>query len=187
MLNQVDGVIFTGGGDIDLSFYNGVPHDSVYDIDLERDSMELNFIHDVLAVEKPVLGICRGIQVLNVAKGGTLYADIRAQYKDEIEHQYFPDYPWNHIAHPVQVAEESILANIVGEPVINVNSLHHQSIKELGKGLTPIGHAPDGVIEAVSIDDYPFGLAVQWHPEWLAGDPASAAIFKTFVQEASRG
>jgi putative glutamine amidotransferase len=187
LLSRIDGIIFTGGGDINQNHFAGEDHDAIYDTDDERDEMELNFIHEVKRAEKPVLGICRGLQVFNVAHGGTLFTHISDQLPDAIKHDYFPGHPWTLRAHQVQVDEDSLLAEVVGEPVLEVNSLHHQGIKELGHGLRAIAKAPDGLVEAIEIEDHPFGLAVQWHPEWLPGDAASEAIIGSLVKAAAHG
>jgi putative glutamine amidotransferase len=184
LLSRLDGVIFTGGGDIDLSYYSGEEHPAVYDIERERDDMELNFIHQVIEKSKPMLGICRGLQVFNVALGGTLYSHISDQLAGAIKHDYFPGHPWDLKVHKVQVEEGNLLADAVGEPILEVNSLHHQGIKVLAPGLKAIAKAPDGLIEAVQINDYPFGLAVQWHPEWLPEDESSRAIIRSLVNAA---
>ncbi|KAA3644586.1 MAG: gamma-glutamyl-gamma-aminobutyrate hydrolase family protein [Chloroflexi bacterium] len=187
LLSRLDGIVFTGGGDIETQRFGGEDHAEVYDVDPERDAMELGLIHDVVDSETPFLGICRGAQVVNVAYGGSLYTHIADQHPDAVEHTFFPGHPWDHLAHPVQVTEGSKLADIVGKPILPVNSLHHQGIKELAANLEPVAHAPDGLIEALELPDYPFGLAVQWHPEWLPEDPYSLKLFDSFVAAASNG
>lgn len=184
LIDKIDGVIFTGGGDIDPIKFNGEDHGEVYGVDVERDEIELRLVHNVVNIEKPFLGICRGIQIINVAYGGALYTHLTDQLSDEIQHRCFPDYPWDHIAHEIQISEDSRLGEIVGESIIGVNSLHHQGIKALAKDLTPVAYAPDGLIEAVELKNYPFGIAVQWHPEWLPGDLKMQALFKSFVEAA---
>ena len=119
-----------------------------------------------------------------MAYGGTLYTHIADHLGDKIQHRCFPDYPWDHIAHEIQISEDSRLGEIVGESIIGVNSFHHQGIKALAKDLTPVAYAPDGLIEAVELKNYPFGIAVQWHPEWLPEDPKMQALFNAFVEAA---
>jgi putative glutamine amidotransferase len=186
-LDLVDGVVFTGGGDIETSRFGGEEHDKVYDVDAERDALELQLVHDAVEAEKPILGICRGLQVINVAYGGTLYTHIADQLEGAVEHSYFPGHPWEKIAHPVQVQEGTRLAEIVDTPILNVNSLHHQGVKDLAPNLKATGYAPDGLVEALELEDYPYGLAVQWHPEWLQNDPSMRAIFASFVAAARDG
>ena len=187
LLSRLDGVIFTGGGDIAPHHFAGQDHAKVYDLDPERDAMELEFVHDVVASATPFLGICRGIQVVNVAFGGTLYTHIADQLPEAVDHTFFPGFPWDHPAHPVQVTEGTKFAGIIGEPILQVNSLHHQGIKDLADVLVTAAHAPDGLVEAIELPDHPFGLAVQWHPEWLPADPFSQKLFASFVAAASNG
>lgn len=185
LLSALDGILVTGGGDIEPEKFNGVDHEQVYGIDLERDLIELQLAKDAVSEEKPFLGICRGLQILNVAFGGDLYTDVADQVPNAVTHRFHPsEHPWDHIAHPVQVDEDSHFAKLVGTPILQVNSLHHQSVKRVADKLIAVAHAPDGVVEALEIRDYPFGLAVQWHPEHLTEDPRMAAIFEAFVEHA---
>ena len=184
LLGRLDGVLFTGGGDMDPACYGGSPHPLVDEVDPDRDRLELNLYRDAIGQSIPFLGICRGFQVLNVALGGTLYEDIADQHKGAIKHRYYPDYPRNHLAHPVQVHEESRLARILGKPVLEVNSLHHQGLRRLAPSLQATAVAPDGIIEGVELPEHPFGMAVQWHPEALQEHEPMRAIFRAFVQAA---
>ena len=134
----------------------------------------------------PLLAICRGIQVLNVALGGSLFQDIQAQIPGAGRHAWYPDYPRDRLSHTVSLSPESRLSHIAGESPLPVNSLHHQSVKDIAPGLVATGHSPDGVIEAVEAPEHPFAIGVQWHPEELAGsDRRAQRLFETFV-EASR-
>jgi putative glutamine amidotransferase len=186
LLPILDGVLFTGGGDIASERYGGCAHHKVVDVDKERDAFELQLVHDVIALEKPFLGICRGFQIINVAFGGTLYSHINDQHPGALEHHCFPDYPFDHIAHTVELSAQSRIAKIMGQQVLHVNSLHHQGIRELGDNLRAVGYAPDGILEAVELPGHPFGVAVQWHPEWMPDDPYMQALFKAFTRAASR-
>jgi putative glutamine amidotransferase len=186
LLPTLDGVLFTGGGDIATERYGGQEHPKVFDVDKERDAFEFQLVHDVVASEKPFLGICRGFQVINVAFGGTLYSHISSQHPSAIEHHCFPGYPFDHIAHTVELSAQSRIAEIMGRHVLHVNSLHHQGIREPGGNLKAVGYAPDGILEAVELPGHPFGVAVQWHPEWMPDDPYMQALFKAFTQAASR-
>lgn len=184
LYTRFDGVIFTGGGDIEIEHFDGEPHPEVGAADAERDRMELHLARWVVDRSVPFLGICRGLQVINVALGGSLYTHISGQLPDAVEHCYYPDWPRDHIAHTVQVVTGSRLHGILNLPNLEVNSLHHQGIRSLAPGLKASGLAPDGLIEAVELPGHPFGLAVQWHPESLPDDAATASIFTAFVQAA---
>lgn len=181
LLARLDGVVFTGGGDIENSRFGGEAHSEIYDVDPERDGIEIGLARAAVDDETPILGICRGLQILNVAYGGTLYTHIQDQMAGAQQHTYFPGHPWDYRAHPVQVVEGTTLSEIVGEPILQVNSLHHQGIKELAGRLRAIAYAPDGLVEAVEIEEHPFGLAVQWHPECLQDDPHMRGIFSALV------
>lgn len=187
LLARLDGVVFTGGGDIATELFNGEEHSEVYDVSPERDAIELNLMKDVAGGDKPFLGICRGLQVLNVAFGGTLYTHIPDQMEGAGQHTFFPGHPWDYRAHAVQVGEGTRLAEIVGEPILQVNSLHHQGVKNLAAPLKAVAHAPDGLVEALELPEHRFGLAVQWHPEWLMDDPQMQAIFASFVKACRAG
>jgi len=102
-----------------------------------------------------------------------------------LKHSNFPDHPWDYLAHPVQVSEGRRLAEILGEPIIEVNSLHHQGIKELAAGLKAVGSAPDGLVEAIELPQHPFALGVQWHPETLPQDARMQNLFRALVQASS--
>ncbi len=184
LLARLDGILFTGGGDIDPAFYGAAPHPKVGDVDLDRDGVELYLLEKAVSQEVPFLGICRGLQLINVGLGGTLYADITAQRSGSLRHDYYPDYPRDYLAHPVDVRTESRLAGILGNSQVEVNSLHHQGIDRLAPSLEQVASAPDGMVEAVELPDHPFGLAVQWHPEWLGAHAPMRALFEAFVQAA---
>lgn len=184
VLDSVDGMIFTGGGDLAVSHFNGQPHEKVGNVDPERDQMELALVKRVIEAKMPFLGICRGVQTLNVALGGTLYTHIPDQLEGAVEHTFFPGYPWDHIAHDVEIVPESALAKIVSGTQLAVNSLHHQGVARVGEGLEVTAKAPDGLVEALELAGYPFGLAVQWHPEWMPESEQSQAIFGAFIEAA---
>ncbi len=182
LLERADGVLLSGGGDMDPAHYGGQPHPKVYEVTPQRDALELTLAR--LAVERrvPLLGICRGIQVLNVALGGTLYEDLEDQMPNALSHRRDPRTERTLLAHEVTVAAESRLAAILGDTHLPVNSLHHQGIRDLAPGLRATAHAPDGLIEGVEAPEHPFALAVQWHPEWLYDtDARMAALFRAFV------
>jgi gamma-glutamyl-gamma-aminobutyrate hydrolase PuuD len=133
-----------------------------------------------LAEKKPVFGICRGLQLLNVVCGGALYRDM-SEKSDAIRHTYYPGYPNDLLAHPVAIAEGSLLGSVVGLASVDVNSLHHQACSTVAPGLAVTAWAPDGSVEALEVADHPFALAVQWHPEALPEAGESKALFRAFV------
>ncbi len=186
LLPRLDGIIFTGGGDVHPARYGNQPHPLVNSVDEDRDRVEITLFQAAYDRRMPFLGICRGLQLVNIALGGSLYEDLLAQYPQALQHNYFSVQAPDYLAHPVTVEEDTRLAGILGATRLEVNSLHHQGIRQLGSGLQPIAHAPDGLVEAVQVLDYPFGLAVQWHPEWLQEHLAMRALFSEFVRGCSR-
>lgn len=186
LAGKVDAILVTGGGDIDPLRFDGESHPRVYDIDEDRDSVEIGLVQLAAETGLPFLGICRGIQVINVALGGTLITDIGDQVPTAQRHDWYPDIPRDYLAHPVTLAADSRLAKILGQTEVQVNSLHHQSIKSPASALKVTGYAPDGVIESVELPDHPFGIGVQWHPEWLQHLPEMRAIFRSLVVAGGR-
>lgn len=186
LARHLDGVLFTGGGDIQPGVYGEQSRPEVSEIDADRDRIEFLLLKNVLENDVPFLGICRGLQVINVGLGGTLYADIGSQRPDAIKHDFYPNWPRDHLAHPIQIDENSRLAKILGEAYPTVNSLHHQAVRRLAPGVVATASSPDGLVEALEVPGHPFGLAVQWHPEWLAENPQMRALFSAFVAEAER-
>ena len=184
---RLDGILFTGGSDLDPAIFNGTPHPRVYDVDSQRDSLEIALVRRAAETGQPFLGICRGAQAVNVALGGTLYTDIADQVPGALRHDWYPDIPRDYRAHPVTLAPSSRLAGILGTTQPQVNSLHHQGLQHIGAGLAVTGHAPDGMVESVELPGHPFGIAVQWHPEWLQDDPAMRALFRAFIEAAAGG
>jgi len=185
LYSRLDGMLFSGGGDIALEYSPGDPHPRISDVELERDSVEFKLIQASASDGKPFLGICRGIQVLNVALGGTLYTHIPDQLPNALDHSY-PGNMRTVLVHEVKVEEGTRVAEILGEPIVKVNSLHHQGLKEIAPALRVSGHAPDGLVEAIELPDHPFGLAVQWHPEWLTDQESTRNLFRKFVEAAGQ-
>lgn len=185
LLSRLDGVLFSGGGDIDPARYGSAHHPQVNYVDNDRDRVEVSLVDQALERGLPILGICRGLQVINVALGGTLYEDLGEQLPGSIQHNNFKGRPRDHLAHTVEVEPGSALSTVMGSTSEQVNSLHHQGIRQLAGSLHPSAWAPDGVIEAVELPAYPFLLAVQWHPEWLQAYPPMRALFKAFIDAAS--
>lgn len=185
LLDGLDGIIFTGGGDIETSRFNGRPHERVYDIDFERDAFELELVEQVIESQMPFLGICRGFQVINVALGGTLYTHLLDQLDGALDHSFNPAYPTDHPAHTIELKSGCQLAEIFGAETVTVNSLHHQGAEVIAEPLETIGHAPDGLVEAFTLRGHPFGLGVQWHPEWMPEDKTQQKLFAAFRQAAA--
>lgn len=188
ILMRVDGILLPGGADVDPGRYrdNGQIHPKVYGIDPERDRTELFMARAAVTYRKPFLAICRGIQVLNVALEGTLWQDIPSQIPGAFNHDDADDQPRNHLAHTVEVQQDTRLARLMGKGESWVNSYHHQSIRDLAPDLVVTATAEDGVIEAAEITEHPFAVGVQWHPENLVDDdPAMLAIFGGLVEAAA--
>jgi putative glutamine amidotransferase len=186
LLERLDGLLLTGGGDIATERFSGESHPCVGGVDPERDGVEISLFQAAVESGLPFLGICRGLQVVNVALGGTLYTHIRDQFSGAIIHDYDSGSQRQVLAHEVNVVKTSHLADILGPNPIKVNSLHHQGIKELAPTLRPVAHAPDGLVEAVELPNHPFGMAVQWHPECLTDQPVTRRLFQAFVDAAGR-
>jgi putative glutamine amidotransferase len=184
LLAHLDGILLTGGSDIDPQRFNGRPHPRVYGIDERRDALELRLVRMAAEEDKPFLGICRGIQVINVALGGTLYTDISDQLPNALKHDWYPNTSRDFLAHPVTLAPDSRLAQILGGQSFEVNSLHHQGLERLAPPLRAVGYAPDQLIEAVELPGHPFGLGIQWHPEWLQDYAPQRQLFRAFIQAA---
>jgi putative glutamine amidotransferase len=183
IFDRADGVLLSGGGDVDPARYGAPPHPLAVGVDFGRDEAELRLARRAAAEARPLFGICRGAQVLNVALGGALYGDT-AEHPGAARHAYSPGLPWDLRPHPVQVAPGTRLRALLGAPRVGVNSLHHQACRALAPGLVSAAHAPDGLIEAVELPAHPFALAVQWHPECLPDAPEMQRLFAGFVQAA---
>jgi putative glutamine amidotransferase len=189
LYDRLDGVFVAGGVDVDPASYGAAPHPRLGRIDPPRDRVELRLVEWAMAEGKPVLGVCRGVQVLNVAAGGTLFQDCATQIPGAIKHDYLPTEGWarDYLAHQVELSGGSRLHAIFGQGTTRVNSMHHQAVQRIGAGLVPTAHAPDGVVEALERPDHPFLLGVQWHAEMLIDrDPGGRRLFTDFVAAATR-
>jgi putative glutamine amidotransferase len=188
ILARVDGLMLTGGGDVDPRLYGETPHATFQEAEAGRDAFEIELSRAAVAAGIPFLAICRGMQVLNVAMGGTLVQDIPSQVSGALEHSV-PE-PRFHIAHEVWVSKGSKLSTLLADHMedgetCHVNSRHHQSVKDVAKGFVITATSPDGVNEAMEKPDAPFCIAVQWHPEnfWRTGE--FRELFEGLVQAAS--
>ena len=182
LIGLCDGFLLTGGHDIHPSYYGEQMKEYCAAPAAIRDEQESFLIPKMLQSNKPLLAICRGIQALNVFCGGTLYQDIHAQGVTEKLHRQ-ADTPEAHTVTPVS---GTLAADILGTSPVAVNTLHHQAIKDVGRGLRVAAYSEDGLIEAVDMPSRPFTLGVQWHPEMLgATNPLQFKIFERFIEEAS--
>jgi putative glutamine amidotransferase len=186
LLSKLDGIIFTGGSDIDSQFYGEHPSYEQGTIEPKRDKHEVELAKKVLfTTNLPVLGICRGIQLLNVATGGSLYQDLKKEKPEGINHA-FTNSPKYHSVHEVSILRDSMLYEIYKSESNAVNSFHHQAIKKLGNEFEATAFSPDGFIEGIEWKGDRFVLAVQWHPEMMVDQvPEAMPIFTRFVKECS--
>lgn len=181
-LDRLDGVILTGGGDIDPSRYGGEAHPTVYNLDPARDRSEMAVARAALDRDLPILAICRGLQILNTVLGGTLYEDVPDAIGEQVTHRAVPHSP---VRHDVRIEAGSCLAGILGQTTTESVSWHHQAIRELGTGLTPAAYAEDGLIEAAELSGHAWCIGVQWHPELAAADnPVQQKLFDALVNRA---
>lgn len=181
-LDVVDAVVLIGGGDINPAEFGSAGHETIYNLSAERDAMELALMRALLVRPKPVLAICRGMQILNTVLGGTLHVHLPDVVGESVLHRAPPRDP---ISHGIQVAADSELAKVIGEQV-HTASWHHQAIHQLGKGLKAVAWAPDGVIEAVELEGRQDLLAVQWHPEITAAeDDGQQRMFDWLIKQAN--
>ncbi len=187
VLGEIDGVLLTGGGDVDPVLYGEARHDSIDDAEPGRDEFEIDLARRAMEADMPLLAICRGAQVLNVAAGGSLVQDIPSSVATTLTHTIKE--PKNALAHDVKVAPGSRLEQALGSVVdgshaCRVNSRHHQSVARLGADLVTSATAPDGIIEAIEHAGADFCLGVQWHPEnfWRTGE--FRPLFDAFVAAA---
>lgn len=184
VLDIVDGLVFAGGGDIEPEKYGGEHHHSIYLVDEERDDFELALAIAALSAQTPVLGICRGMQILSVATGAELITHVPDVYGEQVDHRL--DHPRRPTKHPIQIQSESWLASIMQETEVTVVSWHHQAVKAVPSGWRPVAWAADGLVEALERENHPWMLAVQWHPELSPTDLAHQRLFQALVQAASQ-
>jgi putative glutamine amidotransferase len=182
LLDHVDGLIVAGGGDIDPAAYGGKPHETVYDVSEERDRFEFDLSRAALEHGCPTLFICRGLQILNVIRGGTLHVHLPDRFGARVEHRLPPRRP---TSHRVRIDAESRLGALIGATEIAACSWHHQAVDRIGDDLRPVAWADDGVVEAVELHDHPWCFAVQWHPEMQIDEEHSRRLFAALTRAAT--
>lgn len=186
--DRLDGLLLAGGVDMEPRTFGEGPHPQLGRTDRSRDAVELQLVHWAIAEGKPVLGLCRGHQVLNVALGGTLYQDIESQIPGAMRHDFFPGFPRDYLAHEVTLTPGSRLHAAIGGATMPVNSMHHQAVKSLAPGLLVSARAGDGVIEAIEAEGPNYLVGVQWHPEvFEQRDERTHRLFQSFVDAAAKG
>jgi putative glutamine amidotransferase len=185
--SNMDGLLLPGGMDVDPAHYGEEPHRRLKEVDPVRDETELFLARRALQEDKPVFGVCRGQQLLNVAAGGSLFQDIGSQASNEVL-LHFQDFAEEWPSHSVEVRPDTMLFQIVQQPTVRVNSYHHQAVKRLAPGFRVSATAPDGVVEGIESTRHMFALGVQWHPELLAEKNLdfNLALFRRHVEAASR-
>ncbi len=181
----IDGVLLPGGDDVSPKLYGEHPHPALGAVSAARDALELEIATRALAEGLPILGICRGVQLLAVAAGGTLWQDVPSQYESTLGHDV-REHGRDHLCHEIEVVEGSRLQAAIGSTRATVNSFHHQAVRDLPKRFRVTARAGDGIIEAIETDDDRFVLGVQCHPEgmWRTTAPEFAGLFEAFVEAA---
>jgi putative glutamine amidotransferase len=180
---RLDGLLLAGGLDVHPGEFGETVEPFCGDIDQARDAVELDLSRRAIGEKMPVLGICRGVQVLNVASGGTLYQDLPAQMEHVLPHAHVPGAPRNQRTHTIEIDSSSRLARIFGTTQLQVSSLHHQAIKRVAPGFRVVARAPDGIVEAVESTNGQFAVGVQFHPEDLVDDDERMlGLFEEFVR-----
>ena len=184
-LDRIDGLVLSGGYDVDPETFGEHPHPELGIVDFTRDAFELALCHGVRARGIPTFPICRGLQILNVAYGGTLIQHIPAQVEEPICHAQ-RTIRRSSLGHTIDIVEGSHLHELAGTLRTRVNSYHHQAAREVGEGLVVSARAPDGVIEGLEDPSHPWLVSVQWHPERRLEDPLSQALFRGLVEAAGQ-
>lgn len=183
LYERLDGILLSGGGDVHPEFYDQHLSDTIARIDRSRDQVEIKLARWAFEDDRPLLGICRGSQVMNVALGGTLIHDIPSAVRSQLQHDQALSENPARLAHEVNIKADSRLATILGTDHLTVNSLHHQAVDQLASGLTISARAADDVIEGIEAPSAAFYIGIQWHPEWLTRNvPVMKKLFKAFVE-----
>lgn len=182
-LQRIDGLLLTGGNDVPPQRYGEERGEKTITVHADKDISDNLLVLIALQMKKPMLAICYGSQLVNVVLGGTLVQDIPSEAISPLVHK---DSQNSRYCHPVTIEKNTLLYNLIRTDRIETNSVHHQAIKRLGKGLQVTAHTSDGIVEAIELEDYPFFLGVQWHPERMIDHPSHAALFHGLVR-ASQG
>lgn len=177
-MEKMDGLLLTGGNDVPPQRYGEEQHKKTICVHPDKDISDNILVCVTMQMKKPILAICYGAQLVNVVLGGSLVQDIPSMGISPIIHKDSQNVQYTH---PVAVERDSLLYKIVGTERIKTNSVHHQAIKRLGRGLRDTAHTPDGIIEAFELKDYSFLVGVQWHPERMTEHPCHAALFRALV------
>lgn len=183
LMRELDGFLLAGGDDCDPAVYGEERHPTVDPMDVRRQTNDLALAEAARKHEVPMLGICLGLQVMNIAAGGTLIQDIDSQHDTEIRHASIPE---DRARHDVIIEKGTQLAGVLPALEFNVNSSHHQAIRKVGQGLRVTALAPDGIVEGVEDPKHPFYLGVQWHPEDMTGEKSGSALFTAFIEAARK-
>jgi len=183
IVDQLDGVLLAGGDDCDPAIYGEERHPTVEPMDPRRQSNDLSLAKMARERGIPTLGICLGLQMMNVAAGGSLVQDIDSHMETDIQHVSEPE---NRVRHDIVVEKGTKLASILGSRELNVNSSHHQAINKVPDDLKITAHAPDGIVEGLEDPRHPFYVGVQWHPEDMKGEDSASSLFGAFVEAARK-
>ncbi|MFD1928503.1 gamma-glutamyl-gamma-aminobutyrate hydrolase family protein [Sporosarcina siberiensis] len=180
---MLDGLLASGGNDISPLLFDEEPLQKLGEVSPGRDAIEIDLVREMLKLDKPIFGICRGMQVLNVAVGGNIYQDLYAQNEGTLL-QHIQNAPNDYKSHYVQITKGSLFEKIAETDKITVNSYHHQSVKDVPMPLIINGKASDGIIESLESTEHRFVIGVQWHPEILSnsGDAVSLRLFERFIE-----
>lgn len=184
LAEMLAGVLLSGGADLDPGRYGAAPHPKLGTVEPDRDAFDLAIIGAARARGLPLLAICRGMQAVNVALGGTLWQDLPSERPGNVRHD--GEWPRTQRVHPVVLTPGSAIARAMGAGECSVNSVHHQGVRTLAPGLVATGHAPDGLVEAIEATDGPWLAGVQWHPEAFHADTRAPdlGVFRAFVDAA---
>lgn len=187
MSEQLDGLMLSGGNDIHPNTYGEEPYDDLFDLSILRDRVEGRLLDNAIKRNIPVIGICRGMQFINIHNGGTLYQDIVKDLPHALDHELSTKAKTEeHRAHHVHIEKDSKLYSLVGKDILDTNTHHHQAIKKLGDGLKIAAKSPDGIVEAIETDDDRFIIGVQGHPESLHQiEPTWEKLFKAFIEKSA--
>ena len=183
LMAALDGVLLAGGFDCDPALYGEERHETVETMDERRQPNDMALAEAARRHGVPTLGICLGLQMMNVAAGGSLIQDIDSQHDTEIQHASIPE---DRARHDVIIEQGTQLAGVLPAGEYNVNSSHHQAIRNVGEGLRVTAHAPDGIVEGLEDPRHPFYLGVQWHPEDMTGETSATTLFAAFIDAAKK-